>query len=148
MKINEIGSPAGANKRPKRKGRGSGSGHGKTSGRGHKGAGARTGTATRPGFEGGQMPLIRRLPKRGFNAPFKVVFQAVNVEALSRFEKGSSVGPDEFKKAGLIGSTKSPVKILGDGKIAKALIIKAHAFSKSAEEKLEAAGSKIERIKC
>ena len=94
------------------------------------------------------MPLIRRLPKRGFNSRFKEEFQAVNIESLNRFEKGSTVGPDELKKAGLVGSLSSPVKILGDGKLTKSITIKAHAFSKNAAEKLAAAGATIERIKC
>ena len=148
MKLNEIGAPRGANRRPKRRGRGSGSGHGKTSGRGHKGALARTGTATRPGFEGGQMPMVRRLPKRGFNARAKRVFQAVNVESLNRFSKDASVGPEELKRSGLIGSAKRCVKILGDGKLNKVMTIKAHAFSKSAREKIASAGAKLEYIKC
>lgn len=146
MKVNEIGAPAGAKRTHKRRGRGSGSGHGKTSGRGHKGARARTGTATRPGFEGGQMPLIRRLPKRGFSSFHAVAFQVVNVESLNAFEKGSRVGLRELKEAGFVSSRKRPVKILGDGSLTKALTVQAHAFSKSAKKKLEEAGGKYEYV--
>ncbi len=147
MKMNEIGIIPGTNRKTKRRGRGSGSGHGKTSCRGHKGARSRSGVTTRPGFEGGQMPLIRRLPKRGFNSRAKEVFQVVNVESLNRFTKGSVVGPQELKEAGLISSTKFPIKILGDGKLTKELTVKASACSKSAEEKLKTAGAKLEFIK-
>lgn len=94
------------------------------------------------------MPFVRRLPKRGFNSRFKRVFQAVNVESLNRFSKDASVGPEELKREGLVGSAKELVKILGDGKLTKAITIKAHAFSKSAKEKLISAGAKVEYIKC
>lgn len=144
MKINEIGAPRGANRNTKRRGRGSGSGHGKTSCRGRKGALKRSGRTTRPGFEGGQMQLVRRIPKRGFNYPFKNFYQIVNVESLNRFENNAAVGPIDFKKAGLISSVKERVKILGDGKVAKSLTVKAHAISKAAKKKLEEAGSKFE----
>ena len=146
MKINEIHAPKGANRKTKRRGKGSGSGHGKTSCRGRKGALKRSGRTTRPGFEGGQMPLIRRIPKRGFNARFKNIYQVVNVESLNRFDKDSVVGPAEFKKAGLISSDKKRVKILGRGRLANALIIKAHKFSASAKKTLEEAGAKMENI--
>ena len=144
MKINEIGAPRGANRNTKRRGRGSGSGHGKTSCRGHKGAKARSGRTTRPGFEGGQMSLIRRLPKRGFNPSVRNVYQILNVESLNRFRANSIVGPKEFKEAGLIGSEKKPVKILGDGKLTKVLTVKAHKLSDSAKKKMEEAGAKVE----
>lgn len=146
MKINNISAPAGANRKTKRRGRGSGSGHGKTSCRGRKGAKKRSGRTTRPGFEGGQMPLVRRVPKKGFNAPFKNFYQVVNLESLNRFRANSIVGPKELKEAGLIGSEKESVKILGDGKLTKALTIKAHKASMSAKKKIEEAGSKIEYI--
>ena len=129
MKINEIGAPAGAHRNTKRRGRGSGSGHGKTSCRGRKGAKKRSGRTTRPGFEGGQMPLIRRIPKRGFNALFKSGYQVINIEQLNRFDDNSTVGPVEYKQAGLIGSTKEEIKILGTGKPSKVLTVKAHKFS-------------------
>ncbi|MDD5496638.1 MAG: 50S ribosomal protein L15 [Candidatus Omnitrophica bacterium] len=144
MKITDIHMPKGANRATKRRGRGSGSGHGKTSCRGRKGAKKRSGTTTRPGFEGGQMPLIRRIPKRGFNSPFKMRYQVVNVESLNAFQANSTVGPAEFKEAGLIGSKMEPIKILGDGKLNKALTVKAHKVSESARKKLEEAGAKIE----
>lgn len=147
MKINEIGAPVGANRKTKRRGRGSGSGHGKTSCRGRKGAKKRSGRTTRPGFEGGQMPLIRRIPKRGFNSRFKTVYQIVNVESLNRFDKGSNVGPTEFKKMGFIGSDKEPVKILGSGALTKALTVRAHKFSESAKKLLQASGATIEYLK-
>lgn len=133
-------------RKTKRRGRGSGSGHGKTSGRGHKGALARSGTATRPGFEGGQMPLIRRLPKRGFNSLFKEPFQVVNIGDLNRFDKNAVVGPAELKEAGFISSAKFPVKVLGDGELKKELTVRAHAFSRSASKKMESAGAKMEYI--
>ena len=146
MKINEITLPKGANRKTKRRGRGSGSGHGKTSCRGRKGALKRSGRTTRPGFEGGQMPLIRRIPKRGFNALFKSGYQVINIESLNRFDNNSVVGPNEFKSAGLISSTKEPIKILGTGKPSKTLTIKAHKYSESAKKALEAAGSKLEYL--
>jgi len=147
VKINEIGAPEGANRKTKRRGRGSGSGHGKTACRGRKGAKKRSGRTTRPGFEGGQMQLIRRIPKRGFGIMFKVYDQVVNTESLNRFNANSTVGPVEFKKAGLIGSTKEPIKVLGRGKLEKALTVKAHKFSESAKKLLTAAGAKIEYLR-
>ena len=147
MKINEIGAPKGANRKTKRRGRGSGSGHGKTSCRGRKGAKKRSGRTTRPGFEGGQMQLIRRIPKRGFGIMFKEYDQVINVESLNRFDANSTVGPVELKKAGLIGSTKGIIKVLGKGKIEKAMTIKAHKFSESARKLLTAIGAKMEYIK-
>ena len=116
MKINEITMPKGANRKTKRRGRGMGSGHGKQSCRGRKGALKRSGRTTRPGFEGGQMPLIRRIPKRGFNALFKSGYQVINIEQLNRFDNNSVVGPAEYKKAGLIGSTKEADKDIGHRK--------------------------------
>lgn len=144
MKINEIGAPIGANKKTKRRGRGSGSGHGKTSCRGRKGAKKRSGRTTRPGFEGGQMQFVRRIPKRGFNAPFKNDYQIVNVESLNRFSANSTIGPKELKSAGLIGSEQERIKILGEGDLKKVLTVKAHKISESAKKKIEAAGAKFE----
>ncbi len=144
MKINEIGAPYGANVKTKRRGRGSGSGHGKTSCRGRKGAKKRSGRTTRPGFEGGQMQLVRRIPKRGFNAPFKNDYQVVNVESLNRFRENSTIGPKELKSAGLIGSVQEPIKILGDGDLKKVLTVKAHKISESAKKKFGSAGAKFE----
>jgi len=147
LKLNEIGAPVGANRKTKRRGKGSGSGHGKTSCRGRKGALKRSGRTTRPGFEGGQMPLIRRIPKRGFNSLFRKAYQVVNVGSLNRFDANASIGPEELKKAGLIGSVQDMIKILGDGKLEKSLTIKAHKFSASAKKHLEAAGAKMEVLK-
>ncbi len=144
MKINEIGAPIGANRKTKRRGRGSGSGHGKTSCRGRKGALKRSGRTTRPGFEGGQMQLVRRLPKKGFNAPFNNEYQIVNVESLNRFTENSTIGPKELKSAGLIGSEQERIKVLGDGDLKKPLTVKAHKISESAKKKFKAAGAKFE----
>lgn len=144
MKLNELGAPEGANKKTKRRGRGSGSGHGKNACRGRKGAWKRSGRTTRPGFEGGQMPLIRRIPKRGFTAPFKSVYQVVNVESLNKFDNNAVVGPLELKKAGLIASDKFPVKILGTGTLKKSITVKAHKFSESSKKLFQDAGAKIE----
>jgi len=146
MKIDDIRAPRGVNKKSKRVGRGSGSGHGKTSCRGHKGAGQRSGTATWPGFEGGQMPLIRRLPKRGFRSRFKIAFQVINIESLNKFAKDTTVGPVEYKNAGLITSEMLPVKILGEGTLKKHLVIRAHKCSKSAQAKISEAGAQFEAI--
>lgn len=147
MKINEIGMPKGANRKTKRRGRGSGSGHGKNACRGRKGALHRSGRTTRPGFEGGQMSLLRRLPKRGFNSKFGKDFDVVNLDSLNRFHANSIVGPAELKAAGLIGSTYGTIKILGTGKLTKALTFKVHKVSESAKKAIEASGSKIEYIK-
>jgi len=146
VKITEIGAPAGANRKTKRRGRGPGSGHGKNACRGRKGALKRSGRTTRPGFEGGQMPLIRRIPKRGFNALFKNVYQVVNVESLNRFGNNSVVGPKELKNAGLIGSEIERIKILGKGSLTKAITVKAHKASESAKKLIAGSGSKIEFI--
>ncbi len=147
MKINNIGMPKGANRKTKRRGRGSASGHGKTSCRGHKGTGARSGRGVRPGFEGGQMPLIRRIPKKGFNSPFKKFYQVVNVDSLNRFENNSEIGPKELKNAGLIGSEMEMIKILGDGKLTKTITIKAHKVSTAAKKKIEEVGAKLVILK-
>ncbi len=144
MRLNDLVAPGGANKNSKRVGRGSGSGHGKTSCRGHKGQMARSGRKTRPGFEGGQMPLSRRVPKRGFNNRFKTTYQIVNLEKLSRFRKDSTVTAQMLREHGLIKNTRLPVKILGTGKISKALNIQAHSISKQAREKIEKAAGKVE----
>jgi ribosomal protein L15, bacterial/organelle len=144
LKINEVGAPYGANRKTKRRGKGSGSGHGKTSCRGRKGAKKRSGRMTRPGFEGGQMQLVRRLPKKGFNAPFKNSYQVVNIESLNRFTANSIIGPKELKEAGLIGSEMKEIKILGTGELKKVVTIKAHKVSESAKSKLAAAGAKFE----
>ena len=146
MKLEELKSPPGANKRVKRVGRGTGSGHGKTSTRGHKGQKARSGGGVRPGFEGGQMPLQRRLPKRGFVNKFAKVYETVNVGLLEKFEDGAEVDAEALSKAGLADACNGGVKILGDGKLTKKLTVKANAFSASAKEKIEAVGGKTEVI--
>ncbi|MBM7583039.1 large subunit ribosomal protein L15 [Caldicoprobacter guelmensis] len=146
MKLHELRAPEGSNKKPKRKGRGIGSGHGKTAGRGHKGQKARSGGGVRPGFEGGQMPLTRRIPKRGFTNIFAKEYSEVNVGALEIFEPGTIVTPELLKEKGLIKKVKDGVKILGDGELTKSLIVKAHKFSRTAQQKIEAVGGKAEVI--
>jgi len=136
-----ITSIAGSNKTRKRVGRGSGSGHGKTSGRGHKGAGSRAGSSRMTLSQGGSTPIFRRLPKRGFsNANFATRFEIVNVSQLDKFEDGTTVGIEQLSQAGLIDSSKSKVKILGDGALTKKLDVSAHRFSKSAQEKIVGCG--------
>ena len=146
MKINELKPPQGATKKRKRVGRGAGSGHGKTSCRGHKGTNARAGGGVRPGFEGGQMPLKRRLPKRGFHNIFKRSFAIVNIKDLKRFEKGSVVDIQAFIASGLVKQLQGGIKLLGEGDIQHPLTVQVHACSKSAQEKIEAAGGKVETV--
>ena len=129
-----------------RRGRGHGSGNGKTAGRGHKGQWARSGGGVRPGFEGGQMPLARRLPKRGFNNIFGTTYAPVNVSALERFENGTEVTTELLLETGVISKALDGVKILGNGELTKSLTVKAAAFSASAKEKIEKAGGKAEVI--
>jgi large subunit ribosomal protein L15 len=133
-------------KAKKRLGRGIGSGLGKTSGRGHKGQNARSGGGVRPGFEGGQMPLFRRLPKRGFTNVFKKEYDIVNISDLNKFEDGAEVTPEILKDMGIIKNKKDGLKILGNGEINSKITVKANSFSKSAIEKIEAAGGKAEVI--
>lgn len=146
MKLEEIKSPPGANKSPKRVGRGIGSGHGKTSTRGHKGQKARSGGKVRPGFEGGQMPLQRRIPKRGFTNIFKQEWSIVNVRDLNIFDEGTVVTIDMLKQAGLIRKNDLSVKLLGDGEVEKQLTVQVHKASQQAEDKIMAKGGKIEVI--
>jgi len=146
VRLEEIKSPPGANKSPKRVGRGIGSGHGKTSTRGHKGQKARSGGKVRPGFEGGQMPLQRRIPKRGFTNIFKKEWSIVNVKDLNIFDEGSVVTIDMLKQAGLIRKTDVPVKLLGDGEVEKQLTVQVQKASQQAEDKIVAKGGKIEVI--
>lgn len=146
MKLEEIKSPPGANKSPKRVGRGIGSGHGKTSTRGHKGQKARSGGSIRPGFEGGQMPLQRRIPKRGFTNIFKKEWSIVNVKDLNIFDDGTVVTVAMLKQAGLIRKADLPVKLLGDGEVEKQLTVQVHKASQQAEDKILAKGGKIEVI--
>ena len=149
LDLSKLKPADGSKKTRKRVGRGSGSGLGKTSGRGHKGQKARSGARRKikAWNEGGQMPLQRRVPKRGFRNLFRVEYQPVNVERLGKCSEGE-VTPDTLKELGIIKSTRKPVKILGVGKLEKALTVKAAAFSKSAREKIEAAGGKIEVTQC
>lgn len=146
MDLFNLSPAAGSTKVSKRKGRGSGSGNGKTGGRGHKGQKARSGGGVRIGFEGGQMPLARRLPKRGFNNIFAKRLDAVNVSALNVFEDGAVVNLQSLLDAGILGNCKYGVKILGNGELSKKLTVQATAFSASAKEKIEAAGGKAEVI--
>jgi len=147
MNLHELKPTPGSRPKPTRKGQGIGSGLGKTAGRGHKGQKARSGGGVRPGFEGGQMPLQRRMPKRGFtNAPFKKEIISVNLDKLNRFENGTEVTPEILLETKVIRKVCDGVKILGEGNLEKQLTIKAHAFSKSALEKIEAAGGKAEVI--
>ena len=139
-------SPApGSRQKPKRLGRGHGSGHGKTSGKGHKGQKSRTGVSIPAWFEGGQMPLYRRVPKRGFKPLSRRTFQIVNLSALAELPE-AEIGPDQLKSHGLIRSVGKPVKILGDGATGRAVTVRAHAFSSSAREKIEADGGQAELI--
>jgi len=146
VKLHEIQAPPGANKRTKRVGRGPGSGHGKTSTRGHKGQKARSGGGVRPGFEGGQMPLQRRLPKRGFTNIFKKEYAIINVQDLNVFDDGTEVTVELLKDAGMVKGVKDGVKVLGNGELEKKLTVKAHRFSRQAEEKIVARGGKAEVI--
>lgn len=145
MNLSQLENTKGARKRHKRLGCGPGSGHGKTSCRGGKGQFARTGKSRRRGFEGGQMPLYRRLPKRGFNNPFGRDYGIVNVESLNRFSDGADVCPDSIYKAGLVKGNL-PVKILGKGKLERKLAVTAHKFSKSAKEIIEKSGGSCKEI--
>lgn len=146
MKLHDLKPAVGATTAPKRLGRGVGSGLGKTSGKGHKGAKARSGGGKRPGFEGGQMPLTMRLPKRGFTNNFRTEYVAINVDRLEVFEDGMVVTPVELIQYGIIKNVQDGVKILGNGEITKKLTVQANKFSASAKEKIEAAGGKAEVI--
>ncbi len=147
MRLHDLKPRPGAKHRRKRLGQGESSGHGKTSGRGGKGQTARSGSSIRIGFEGGQMPLIRRIPKRGFNnARHTVRFHAVNLEVLNRFEDGAKVDAEVLKKAGLANGNYAGIKILGDGELTRKLTVSAHAFSASARAKIEAKGGACEVI--
>jgi large subunit ribosomal protein L15 len=146
MKLNELRPAPGSTTAPKRLGRGTGSGLGKTSGKGHKGAKARSGGGKRPGFEGGQMPLVRRVPKRGFTNIFGKDYATVNVERLDIFEDGAVVTVESLMSAGIIKKTLDGVKILGGGELTRKLTVKADKFTESAKEKIEALGGKAEVI--
>ena len=146
MKLSELSPAPGSAKKAWRKGRGHGSGNGKTAGRGHKGQKARSGGGVRIGFEGGQMPLARRIPKRGFNNIFAQPLESVNVSALERFENGAVVDADALLAAGVLSKCVNGVKVLGNGNLTKAITVKASAFSESAKQKIEAAGGKTEVV--
>jgi large subunit ribosomal protein L15 len=144
MDLSNLQPAFGSTKNRKRLGRGHGSGTGKTAGKGHKGQKARSGGSIKAGFEGGQMPLQRRLPKRGFTPLSKKVYSLVNLRDLDVFEAGSVVDLAAFGKAGLVKEVLDGIKVLGDGELTKALTVQAHKFSKSAQAKIEAAGGKVE----
>ena len=146
MYFHDLSPAKGATHVNKRKGRGHGTGNGKTAGRGHKGQNSRSGGGTRIGFEGGQMPMTRRVPKRGFNNIFAKPLTAINVAVLNRFEDGATVGVDELLESGVLSKCEHGLKILGNGKIDRKLTVKASAFSESAKLKIEAAGGKAEVI--
>jgi len=144
MKLHELRPPAGSRRRRKIVGRGPGSGHGQTSGRGEKGQKARSGGGSQPWFEGGQLPLHRRVPKRGFVNIFRKEYAILNVKDLERFEAGTAVTPAALAEAGLVRTASAPVKILGQGTLSKALTVSAHGFSKGAAAKIRAAGGNLE----
>ena len=146
MKLHELKPAVGATTAPKRLGRGTGSGLGKTAGKGHKGAKARSGGGKRPGFEGGQMPLTMRLPKRGFTNNFRTEYVAINVDRLEILEDGMVVSPVELIEYGIIKKIEDGGKILGNGEITKKLTVQANKFTATAKEKIEAAGGKVEVI--
>jgi len=146
MKLHELRAVPGATRAPKRKGRGTGTGNGTTAGRGMNGQKSRSGGGVRPGFEGGQMPLYRRIPKRGFTNIWGTEYTVLNVEDLNRFEAGTVVTEELLKEAGLVKQVKDGVKILGNGTIEKNLTVQVSKFSKTAVEKIEAAGGKAEVI--
>ena len=147
MKLNELSPEPGSRKNKKRVGRGNGSGHGTFSGRGCKGQKARAGYKMRPGFEGGQLPLIKRLPrKRGFTNIFRTGYSVVNMSKLNVFESGTEVTPEKLLSAGLVKSLRLPVKILAAGDISHPLVVKAHKFSTAAKAKIEAVGGSVEEV--
>jgi len=146
MKLHELKPAPGSTTAPKRLGRGTGSGLGKTSGKGHKGAKARSGGGKRAGFEGGQLPLVRRIPKRGFTNIFSIEYETINVERLDVFEDGTVVTPELLLQQGLIKKVRDGVKVLGSGEVTRKLTVKANKFTGSAKEKIEAAGGKAEVI--
>jgi len=143
MNLSNLRAPRKANENKKRVGRGMGSGMGKTSTRGHKGQGSRSGSSLMRGFEGGQMPLHRRLPKRGFTNIFKTEYEVVNLERLANFDE-KEITPEVLRKAGVVSKKNSLVKVLGQGELSKAITVHAHRFSKSAQEKIEKAGGKVQ----
>ena len=143
MNLSNLKAPGKANENKKRVGRGMGSGMGKTSTRGHKGQGSRSGSSLMRGFEGGQMPLHRRLPKRGFTNIFKTEYEVVNLERLAAIDE-KEITPDVLRRAGVVNGKNLPIKVLGHGDLSKAVTVHAHKFSKSAQEKIEKAGGKVQ----
>ncbi len=146
MKLNELSPAAGSVKEAYRKGRGAGSGNGKTGGRGHKGQKARSGGGVRVGFEGGQMPIARRAPKRGFNNIFAKPYEIINLSALNKFEDGEVVSAETLLAKGILNKCEYGYKVLGNGTVSKKVTVKAAAFSQSAKEAIEAAGGKAEVV--
>ncbi len=148
MRLHELGPSPGSKKKSKRIGRGPGSGRGKTSGKGHKGLLARSGLKNQAGFEGGQTPLARRLPKRGFTNIFRISYAIINIKDLSVFKEGATVSPESMKEAGLYKGRFKKIKILGDGELTYPLVVEAHKFSDSAREQIEKAGGQVKVISC
>jgi large subunit ribosomal protein L15 len=146
MKLHELSPAAGSTKESFRRGRGPGSGNGKTAGKGHKGQNARSGGGVRPGFEGGQLPLYRKLPKRGFHNKFATNYAIINVDVLNKFEDGAVVDLETLMNAGIIRKAFDGLKVLGNGDVAKKITVKAAVFSATAKEKIEAAGGKTEVV--
>ncbi len=146
MKLHELSPAPGSVTEKYRKGRGAGSGNGKTAGKGHKGQNARSGGGVRPGFEGGQIPLYRKLPKRGFQNHFSTTYAIINLDTLAKFEDGAVVDLEILKSSGIIKTTENKLKVLGNGEITKKITVKASVFSASAKEKIEAAGGKTEVV--
>lgn len=146
MNLHELSPAPGSNPAAYRKGRGNGSGNGKTAGRGHKGQKARSGGGVRVGFEGGQMPLVRRLPKRGFNNIFAKPLEAINVTSLNKFEDGATINVCDLLEKGILSKCEYGVKVLGNGEVTKKLTVRATAFSTTAKEKIEKAGGKAEVV--
>ncbi len=146
MKLSELSPAPGSTHKGYRVGRGAGSGNGKTAGKGHKGQNARSGGGVRPGFEGGQMPLQRRIPKRGFNNIFATKYVSINVDVLNRFEDGATVDAKALQDAGIVKKVYDGVKVLGRGELTKKLTVKVAAFSEGAKSKIEAAGGKAEVV--
>lgn len=146
MRLHEVTPPEGAKRAAKRKGRGIASGLGKTAGRGQKGQKSRSGSGVRRGFEGGQMPLFQRLPKRGFTNKFKKRWFIINLEVLNRFDDDTEVTPELLVEKGVLKTLRDPLKVLGEGNLERRLVVRAHSFSKQAREKIEAAGGKAEVI--
>jgi large subunit ribosomal protein L15 len=147
MSLNNLRPPKGAKHAKKRIGRGQGSGNGKTAGRGHKGAKSRSGFHFKRGFEGGQMPLHRRVPKRGFHNPFRIEYEVINLDQLGEaFDAGTTVTPELLRERGFMSRGKKPLKVLGRGELAKALTVRAHKFSGTAADKIKASGGAVETI--